>query len=662
MINSTNKIYIYVDESKFITLPLKSDFKKVSDNILKIKKQSKIYNEYKIPTNENILAFCKNSFLGLAVSGVIFTNKAFYYKNDKDEGRICYLDLCKYVVLRQFDIENGAYLANHGGVFLQNHESVREVFLGTLIAKNIAAEEVLYVLENIQKNLCEKFEFAKKGMEITIKGIFDSYRVNMRKGQHQTKDDILLRTLQSQKSHYREATLLFSEMKYRLCDFHAYYDYINNTPIIDDEFKKELSDPKALFYDSYIEDLSNLNFEIDVKFLETVTDNVTKYKDSETSEEMYVIGAFAFIRTNEFNCAEKLITVAEERFGPALMEYVVNFKFVYGNRRMQEVYNNIAESKEIPESKLGCKDSLGFTPLHYKMIFCEKDGALGDILDYRNWSGDFLCGINKEVADLYDYTSLAFIKKRMDINEIIIKTNNDILTLNNELDQVFEQKESASNAITEIGNCLHDARRRLAQLNRENGSFTEISNVTRHIDELTNSYEMAKNMYFNCKEKIIEIESEISKKIKKKKMSILAKLNNIKINPSVLGKIIFQFYTNTNSIYNIKNFYASLNENSMKVYEYNGFRFLMPDSVILDLPFYTIHVDSSGKIHTKNQIPHPTYGKSWFSEQAHGDFKILSKEYRQLAKIYHPDVCTEPYADKLFSKISEEYNDIDKNI
>ena len=99
----------------------------------------------------------------------------------------------------------------------------------------------------------------------------------------------------------------------------------------------------------------------------------------------------------------------------------------------------------------------------------------------------------------------------------------------------------------------------------------------------------------------------------------------------------------------------------MKVYEYDSFLFLMPDSIILDLPFYTIYVDSSGKIHTKNQIPHPTYGKSWFSEQAHGDFKILSKEYRQLAKIYHPDVCTEPYADKLFSKISQEYNNINKN-
>lgn len=35
------------------------------------------------------------------------------------------------------------------------------------------------------------------------------------------------------------------------------------------------------------------------------------------------------------------------------------------------------------------------------------------------------------------------------------------------------------------------------------------------------------------------------------------------------------------------------------------------------------------------------FGDSWFSEKAHTDMKVLKKEFRELAKKYHPDVSTD---------------------
>ena len=50
------------------------------------------------------------------------------------------------------------------------------------------------------------------------------------------------------------------------------------------------------------------------------------------------------------------------------------------------------------------------------------------------------------------------------------------------------------------------------------------------------------------------------------------------------------------------------------------------------------------------------YGTSWFSEDAHKDYRTLQREYRNLAKEYHPDVGR--WNENVFKEINQERADI----
>ena len=50
------------------------------------------------------------------------------------------------------------------------------------------------------------------------------------------------------------------------------------------------------------------------------------------------------------------------------------------------------------------------------------------------------------------------------------------------------------------------------------------------------------------------------------------------------------------------------------------------------------------------------FGDSWFSEKARTDMEVLKKEFRELAKKYHPDVSTGVQAADIFKEISAEYD------
>ena len=130
-----------------------------------------------ISKGEEIIAFCKGGIFGLSVSGIIFTDKAIYPKANADEQiRIQYTDLCHYIITRQYDQASGSYLSNHGGVYLRNQEGEQELFSSTLIARNVAAEEIFKILWNIQTELCNKSNVARNQMENMISDVFKSYK------------------------------------------------------------------------------------------------------------------------------------------------------------------------------------------------------------------------------------------------------------------------------------------------------------------------------------------------------------------------------------------------------------------------------------------------------------------------------------------------------
>lgn len=91
---------------------------------------------------------------------------------------------------------------------------------------------------------------------------------------------------------------------------------------------------------------------------------------------------------------------------------------------------------------------------------------------------------------------------------------------------------------------------------------------------------------------------------------------------------------------------------------------MLPDFIKLDMPYRKVSITKNGI--SDNYIlyadsgasPYPKYGSSWFSSKAHSDILLLKKEYRELAKIYHPDVCKLDNASEIFTSVTSEFEEL----
>ncbi len=188
------------------------NFKKVNTNILDIKKPQKLYSTFNIPSNEKIVAYCKDSgisFFGLTISGIVFTDKALYSEFE-EKRRILYTDLCKYLIIKDSDEEDGKYEANHSGLILKNRDAELRIFNGTIISKNTAANELFEILTAIQNELCQKNKTAKAEMDLTVKEILNAYRYKMVRGELSSHDSVAIRALQLKADYKKSAILLIA--------------------------------------------------------------------------------------------------------------------------------------------------------------------------------------------------------------------------------------------------------------------------------------------------------------------------------------------------------------------------------------------------------------------------------------------------------------------
>lgn len=672
MIHSGQFIDIGINENSDVLASIAEHCQKVSLKTYDIKNLNKIYDTYFISPNEEIIAYCKGGIFGLTISGIVFTDKAFYSQlNANTQRKILYTDLCNYIITRQFDESSGSYLSNHGGVFLRNQNGEQEIFGGTLIARNIAAEEIFKILKAIQNELCNKNEFARNKMENMISNIFKSYKEKMKCGNIKTPDNVMIKALQTIPRYSENAIFLLAENRYRLFNEEFYTNYINSldNPAILDKLKNQ----NKIFATDYINDLSNLKNEISVEYLKKVLSNIEKRNLETLSKDETIIYALVLTRLYKFGYAKRIILKANEIFGNGKMNQAENFLLIYGNRLMKSVYDSIVEGKEINSRLFYINDGLGLTPLHYQLIL--KSDCVDEIIHSKNWSKDFSYLKSYEsLKRIYDYALLATIKHCPQLDIVVENTDSRIKELKDDLAKLQEQADCAVAAIKSIDNCLWEARRQLGNL-KDSGDFETISDIKDSMEGLENSRRQSDNILAECMRRIPKVKEEIYARTEKKKHTVLKNLQNFtdKNSPfsSPFIELLLQIYENSNDEYNLKNIICNDNQYSFKVYNYKNFRFLLPDTFTINLPYYKIKIENDGTISNaltvnvktkKSSCPTSLYGNSWYSNCAHIDPKILTSEYRKLVKQYHPDICKEEFANKLFVEITEEYKTILANL
>ena len=657
MIHSGQFIDIGTDSKSDVLATIADNCQKVSLAVWDIRKLEKIYDTYKIPNNEEIVAFCKGGIFGLTVSGMVFTDKAFYPEaNANTQNRILYTDLCNFIITRQYDETSGSYLSNHGGVFLRNQNEEIEIFGSTIIARNIAAEEILKILIAIQKELCNHNELAKSKMKNMIDKIFNSYRNKMKHGKITLSDNLMLKGVSTISNYSESAVILLAENEYRLFDEDNLNSFLDHTPL-----KASIVNLIKTFSQNFINDLSNLNNDISKSYLEKVCSNIEKRDVEKLSEEENIIYILILMRLHRFGYAKQIIVKAKEVFGNEEISRAENILLIYGYGLMKKVYTAIIQGEKLENDLIDIYDGLGLTPLHYQLIL--NSDNVDDIIDSKKWSEDFLYLKNSpELTEIYDYGLLATIKHYSKLNDIFEYTDPKISNLKDNLIRLREEENSAAAAIDSIDKCLWDARRQMSRL-KENGDFSAISNLKNSIEELDNSKTKAEKMWMECMQMISKLNDEIIAEIENKKHKILSNLDNLTTANLPLVNLLLELYENIDIKNNLKNILFNENQCCFNVYNYDGHSFLLPDNFVLNLPFYKIEIRDDGTVfqmienskEKENSTTGKLYGNSWFSSEAKTKQETLVSEYRKLVKIYHPDICQEEFASKYFVEITEEY-------
>lgn len=663
MIHSGQFIDIGADNKSDVLATIADNCQKVSLAVWDIRKPEKIYYTYKIPNNEEIVAFCKGGIFGLTVSGIVFTDKAFYPEaNANEQNRIPYIDLCNFIITRQYDETSGSYLSNHGGVYLRNQKKEIEILGSTIIARNIAAEEIFKILIATQKELCNKNKSANSKMKNMIDEIFSSYKNKLKHGEILSSDSLMLKGISTISQYSEKAILLLAENEYRSFDEDSYSSFLERTP-----FKSSVDNLRKTFLQNFISDLSNFKNQISENYLEKVCFNIEKKNIDTLSEEETVIYILILMHLHRFGYAKQIIATAKEKFGNEKICQAENLLLLYGHKLMKKVYTAILNGERLETKFIDISDGLGLTPLHYQLIL--NNNKVDDIIALKNWNEDFLYLKSNELTKIYDYGLLATIKHYSKLDNIIEYTDPKISNLKDNLIRLREEENSAAAAIESIDKCLYDARRQMSRL-KENGDFSAISNLKNSIEELDNSKTKAEKMWMECVQMISKLNDEIIAEIENKKHKILNNLNNLTAANLPIINLLLELYENINIKNNLKNILFNENQCCFNVYNYNVHSFLLPDNFVLNLPFYKIEIRDDGTVfqmienskEKENSSTGKPYGNSWFSSAAKSNQETLVSEYRKLVKIYHPDVCQEEFASKYFVEITEEYELILSNL
>lgn len=629
--------------------------KKISLDISKIKKLEKIFNLYKIPANETLRAYCKD--MVSTVSEPIFTDKAIYLlpreSGTLPSNRITYEDLAQYIITQESD---------KGCVCLQNASREHKIIESTLIFKNTAGTEILNLLEAIQTELLRNSPSARETMDAVAHGVFDLARNEMKTGQIGKRTKILLKSLETRKTFSDRCAYLLAESVFRLCNSGAYEEFLSHLPpSVSSDMKTTLRKIPDEFSDNLIADLSNLQHDFSDAYLKQLYQNITYSSDIPKFFQMVLV--YVCVRLKQFKQARQQTEIIKKKYGSSAGYLLEDFICLWGNKLMGQTLDAIAQGQKLSNEWHGITDGIALTPLHYAIIM-GLDQAVSDLLATGHWENDMDYLPKGAIRDVYSYTILSCFKQSPNKFEVFSHTSaelKDIISLKSELEN---QLEMCTQQIKNLDRYLREADYQWRKLERDGADEGEVGAAYSAYKEMHDSLWNLKRMSVDLLDKISDVNREIDNTYEvahHNALSILGELNS-SCNPVV--NFIFALYLNCEESYTVRALFAdNARSTDFRMYMYDGFYFLLPCGIQLNLPYRTVYVKEDGSHSNDMQItPNDcafgmkAYGNSWFSADAHRDVLVLKEEYRELAKQYHPDVCRAAFAEAAFKELKEEYS------
>ncbi len=662
---------------------------KTDTKALSTVKKNKIFNYYKISSDEKIIAYCKTHPLGITVNGSIFTDKAFYPRpafltsklssGELAPERIDYFELCNYIVIQTNE---------KSGVFLRNAQNNYFICLASLFGKNILGCEIRTVLQAIQDYLCKTDNSYDQKLNSIAADYFAAVRLEFKTGRLSADTRNTLIGMVFSKRFCIKAIYMLAEDMYRLCNKNKYISFIEQqTEYLTPNDKKRLMDVPEEFSNNFIKDLSNPNTEFSAVY--TVHLLYRLKKEDETKESIkYSI--FAYARVNQITKARLRLNKLIQNYGRNTAYIAEDFICLYGNKQMRDVVKLMNESSDIPRCYYSIADALGFTPLHYA-ILTNNEKAIKKLAISEVFYNKLPYLPNESVRNLFAYSTLSVIKDIALKNYVIAYTTPEIAQMQNDCNALKKQLEKTMDMIAAIE---HESSKLGLKHNIAfiKGIITG-KKVLKESDE--EIFREAQSYYRESLQRLDEIRISINYRLDEIKNAVREKSSEVEEHAveyarkyensnNQFVKLIISLYknntcgirfANTDSythIYDAENdslvylvlkiLNASDKTTDFRMYHMNGYFFMLPDFILLDLPYRKVQLTADGIIDDAENCEEanidqhtPGYGDSWFSPQAHSVNSVLKKEYRILAKLYHPDVNKNPGSAEIFLQIKTEY-------
>ncbi len=648
----------------------KSKYKSLIFDFTKVDNVGTYYENYRIPSDEKMMVYAYSSqYSGFSLegSGTIITDRAIYFdpahKGWAATNRIPLSDICHFVVFQE---------DNSDSVSLISRERECRIFGRTVAPRDTTGMELVELLRSLQKNITNMNMAERHAYEMTLGWMLDLIRKSLHEnGRLTPRDEKLLAVASDMPTFFKEIAFLRAENIYRGCDDAVYFAYVESLKgSLDDDVRRLLENPGELFFTSFIEDISDASrFYMTQALIEPYLN--LKRLERLTLEQCLTL-CFLCIRLEDQDYAKKLM----DMIGPALPaeEFwkLQCFKARFMKEKLSLIYEKMESGNELSKPELFWVDDLGLTPLHYALILRQEDAVL-KILHERDWrsyespfKGNrlvdamygfvFLASILYDDEELiravYSYTTkeAAPIHRAMKKMDSLIFIQRTLLRENPTDAMVYAQKEAEYQKMKDemVEELLDLSRRRCMEARKIAAMIIEAEHP--YAKHLLHMYLDRDSIYRSIADTISDYR--------------LYKYKDQFFVTSVEENLDLSFYEWRDGKMGDHDFKRAdtrvsteRSQGSGKAY-YDGDTYENPDiAAARDKK----RRDEEEKQRRRKQEAAsevmPT-DQGWFSAEAHRDMAVLKKEYRELVKLYHPDVSDNRRATVIIQQIMTERAEI----
>lgn len=399
------------------------------------------------------------------------------------------------------------------------------------------------------------------------------------------------------------------------------------------KYIKELKNPNVAFAWHCIEDsdyLADRTIDINQVFEPNSTkEGIINIYNKYSNKIEYLV---AIRNNNQLDEKDFLFSLNFNKLLDGEQKELLSVYYYFRNYSMRALYESVKENNYYNNYDVQWKDAYGLSLLHYALML-HNDAAIENCIKKYN-TGESILNLDNELSILRNYAVVSILTNNASYTKRIISLSSDFEPLYKNI-KVIKRKITAQKALVATMDFSASVAER--QLNCVS---SEVSDEM--IDEQMDNISGVLDGVESIRESIEALESELEE-IYEEIESLAAVIYD------KCAEWAEKIKRSTNPL--LKGFLKIYDNNVSYLYDDDFNHFYISDAFGKLFLFYerlfekTVY--SSGK-ETKekqedtikefgNEKVEKLYGDSWFSPKAHSDYKLLIKEFHQLAVKYHPD-------------------------